>query len=54
MYSGHTFRFIKFYTNLEYLSNFSTYENISLCDDYLVKMSITVFSDLIGSLVRLK
>ena len=54
MYSGNTFRFIKFYTNLEYLSNFSTYEYISLCEDCPVKMSITVFSDLIGSLMRLK
>ena len=54
MYSGNTFRFIKFNTNLEYLSNFSTYEYISLCDDCLVIMPITVFSDLIGSLMRLK
>ena len=54
MYSGNTFRFIKFYTNLEYLSYFSTNKYISLCDDCLVKMPITVFSDLIGSLMRLK
>ena len=53
MYSGNTFRFIKFYTNLEYLTNFSTYEYISPFDDCLVKMSITVFSDPIGSLMRL-
>ena len=33
MYSGNTFRFIKFFTDLEYLSNFPTYEYISLCDD---------------------
>ena len=54
MYSGNTFRFIKFYTNLEYFSIFSTDEYISLCDDCLVKMPITVFSDLIASLMKLK
>ena len=53
MYSGNTFRFIIFYTNLEYLSNFSTHEYISLCDGCLVKMPITVFSDLIGSLMAI-
>ena len=51
MYSGNTFRCIKFKTNLEYVSNFSTDE---YWDDCLVKMPITVFSDLIGSLMRLK
>ena len=54
MYSGNTFRFIKLYTNLEYLSIFSTYEYISLCDDCLVKMPIAVFPDLIWSLMGLK
>ena len=54
MYSGNTFRFVKLYTNLEYLCKFSTYEYISVCDDCLVKMPITVFSDLIGSLLRIK
>ena len=43
MHSWNTFKFIKFYTNLEYLSNVSTYGYISLCDDCLVKCQLQYF-----------